>query len=383
MDLAIEKLWKLYAPPKLAGLLSCSLQIPAGQFLTIAGPSGSGKSTLLRLIAGLEKANRGRIFLSGRDITDLPPSQRNVGLLPQRPALYPHLSVRRNLSIGLEMQNSRQRPKVAPAEIDHRVDEAIGMLGLEKLLDQRPSQLSGGEQQRVGLGRLLVRRPAIWLLDEPFAHMDFPRRMQLKRDLHLLWRRFLTTIIAVTHDPVEALSLGERLAVLIGSRVRQVGEPLAVLTHPEHRLVAEFLGWPPMNLTDGVLTRVSSETGESFRFAAADGAFQLPVPAELVTRAGEGLPVMAGVRPEDLQPVPVAAPNPSQSADCWYLPDWVVRLAEPAPPAWLVTVACGNRLWALWWQSSAPPPLGTRLGLKLPPEKIHWFDQRRGKRLLP
>src|SRR5579864_3566571 len=139
MDLAIEKLWKLHAPPKLAGLLSCSMHIPAGRFLTIAGPSGSVKSTLLRLIAGLEKANRGRIFLSGRDITDLPPSQRNIGLLPQRPALYPHLSVRRNLSIGLEMQNSRQRPKVPPAEIHRRVDEAIGLLGLEELLDERPN----------------------------------------------------------------------------------------------------------------------------------------------------------------------------------------------------------------------------------------------------
>src|SRR5262249_49508156 len=157
------------------------------------------------------------------------------------PALYPHLSVRGNLSIGLEMQNSCRRPKVAPAEIERRVDEAIGLLGLEKLLDRRPNQLSGGEQQRVGLGRLLVRRPAIWLLDEPFAHVDFPRRIQLRRELHLLWKRFLTTIIAVTHDPVEALSLGECLAVLIGSRVRQVGEPLAVLTRPEHRLVAEFL----------------------------------------------------------------------------------------------------------------------------------------------
>ncbi|HLW65008.1 MAG TPA: ABC transporter ATP-binding protein, partial [Gemmataceae bacterium] len=354
MDLAIEKLWKLHAPPKLAGLLSCSMHIPAGRFLTIAGPSGSGKSTLLRLIAGLEKANRGRIFLSGRDITDLPPSQRNIGLLPQRPALYPHLSVRRNLSIGLEMQNSRQRPKVPPAEIHRRVDEAIGLLGLEELLDERPNHLSGGEQQRVGLGRLLVRRPDIWLLDEPFAHVDFPRRMQLKRELHLLWKRFLTTIITVTHDPVEALSLGERLAVLIRSRVRQMGEPLAVLKHPEHRLVAEFLGWPPMNLTDGVLTR-SSEPGEGFRFAAADGAFQLPVPAELVTRAGEGQPVTAGIRPEDLQPIPVAAPNPSPNADCRFLPDWVVRLAEPAPPAWLVTVERGNRLWALWWHDSAPP----------------------------
>jgi ABC-type sugar transport system ATPase subunit len=382
MDLAIENLWKLYNPPKLAGLLSCTLQITSGQFLTIAGPSGSGKTTLLRLIAGLERANRGRIFLSGRDITDLPPSQRNIGLLPQRPALYPHLSVRRNLSIGLVMQNSRLRPKVASAEIERRVDEAIELLGLEQLLARRPHQLSGGEQQRVGLGRLIVRRPAIWLMDEPFAHVDFPRRTQLKRELHLLWKRFLTTIIAVTHDPVEALSLGESLAVLIRSRVRQVGDPLAVLIHPEHRLVAEFLGWPPMNLTDGVLTRAPSEAGEGFRFAAADGAFQLPVPAELVTRAGEGLPVTAGIRPEDLQLVPFAAPNPSLNAESWFLPDWVVRLAEPAPPAWLVTVARGNRLWALWWQGSAPPLPGTCLGLKLPPDKIHWFDQRRGRRLV-
>jgi ABC-type sugar transport system ATPase subunit len=382
MDLAIDKLWKLYAPPKLAGLLSCSIEIPAGQFVTIAGPSGSGKTTLLRLIAGLEQPDRGRIFLSGRDISGLPPAQRNVGLLPQRPALYPHLSVRRNLSIGLEMQNSRQRPKVTAGEIDRRVNEAIDLLGLQQLLDRRPNQLSGGEQQRVGLGRVLVRRPAIWLLDEPFAHVDFPRRMQLKHELHLLWKRFLTTILAVTHDPVEALSLGERLAVLIRSRVRQVGEPLAVLTHPEHRLVAEFLGWPPMNLTDGVLTRVSSETGEGFRFAAADGAFQLPVPAELVTRAGEGQPVTAGIRPEDLLPDTSAVPNPSPNADCWFLPDWVVRLAEPVPPAWLVTVTRGNRQWALWWQGSAPPKPGARLGLKLPPHKLHWFDQRRGKRLV-
>lgn len=352
--------------------MDISLEAGNGEQFAIVGPSGAGKTTLLRLIAGLETPDRGRIVVNGRDVTAAPPHHRDIGLVPQRSALYPHLSVLENLAVGLRLRPRRERP--AEPEIRMRVDEAVQLLGLGPILGNRPHQLSGGEQQRVMLGRLLVRRPSIWLLDEPFAHLDVPLREQLRRDMHLLRERFLPTIIAVTHDPVEALTSGDRLAVLLRGRVRQVGQPAAVLARPASSEVAGFLGQPPMNLTTGVLVRPET-AGPALQFAAADGAFRLPVPAELVTHGAEGQPVTVGIRPEALEPL-----SDSPSTDAIEIAGWEVRCVELIPPAPLVSLLLGGSQWTMWWHGTELPEVGTRITLLVDTRTLQWFGQG-GKRI--
>jgi ABC-type sugar transport system ATPase subunit len=377
-EIAISQLTRMFPGPALAGIFDLSLLVDAGELLTVVGPSGAGKTTLLRLIAGLEDADAGSIRIAERDVTHLPPPQRNVGLFAQRPALYPHLSVERNLSIGLEMWQSRHRDKrIGGADVNRRVAEAIELLELESLLSRRPDELSGGEQQRVALGRVLVRRAPVWLLDEPLSHLDSARKIEFRRHLHLLRGAFPATIVLVTHDPVEALTLGQRLAVLNAGRLVQVGSPPEVYARPADRFVAGFLGWPPLNLADGVLTR--SDAGEGLRFAAANGSFHLPVPAELVTHGAEGQPVAVGIRPESLTPAPPAETRASNGSTT--LPGWRVVRAEFVPPRWLVTIERGPAEWRLWHDAPAPSA-GEVMCLSLAPRDLHWFDGVSGKRFV-
>jgi len=355
--------------------MDVSLDVRQGEWLSVVGPSGAGKTTLLRLIAGLDRPNRGTIRIGQRDVTALPPQDRDVGLAPQRPALYPHLNVRENLAIGLNLRPASARP--SKSEIRQRVEEAAELLSIVPLLAHWPHQLSGGEQQRVMLGRLLVRRPALWLLDEPYSHLDLPLRKQLQHDILLLRERFLPTIIFVTHDPVEALTSGDRLAVLLRGRVRQVGPPAAVLAQPASSEVAGHLGWPPMNLTTGVLIR-SDATASALQFAAADGAFRLPMPAELVTHGAEGQPVTVGVRPEALR---LLSDSPADAGDLIVLPNWEVRRVESLPPAPLVFVGCGRQEWSLWWHGKDAPRAGSKLALGVNRDALHWFGGHDGKRV--
>ncbi len=355
-----------------AGLFDCTLEVQDGEICTVVGPSGAGKSTLLRLIAGLEQADSGTIQIGGRDVTRLPPHERDIGLLSQRPALYPHLTVRRNLSIGLEMRRS---DKPNQTEIDRRVSEAMNLLGLSSIADRLPEKLSGGEQQRVALGRLMVRRPSVWLLDEPLNHLDSPRKNEFCRYLHLLREQFPTTILFVTHDPVEALTLGQRLAVMGNGRLHQAGTPADVYAQPADRFVAGFLGWPPLNLAEGTLVRL--ESGEGFRFAAADGSFHLPVSAELVTHGAGGQPVAVGIRPEHLELEPAASSPPTDGL--LVLPGWRVARAEFASPQWLVTVGCGRWTWMAW--NRQPLSAGELVDLRLSARCLHWFDASSGLRI--
>ena len=372
--LELHHVWRLLAPPRLAGVMDVCLDVAAGKQLALVGPSGAGKSTLLRMIAGLDKPDRGRIHIAGRDVTDLPPHERDVGFVAQRPALYPQLTVAENLAVGLELRPKRERPN--DLLIRQRVEEAGHLLGITALFGRRPHQLSGGEQKRASLGRLLVRRPRIWLLDEPFAHLDLPLQTQLRRDILLLRERFLPTIVAVTHDPVEALSSGDRLAVLIRGRIRQMGDPNAVLAKPNDRRVAGFLGSPPMNLAIGVLVRPKS-VEPALQFAAADGAFHLPVPAELVTHGAEGQPVTVGIGPEAMTAIPE---NEKSTEACVEMPGWIVREVSWAPPMPLVHVACGSVDWRFWSRDPVPPCIGSTVTLRVRRDLLHWFD-RRGRRI--
>lgn len=374
LEIALDRLTRQFQTT--AGVFDVTLRVPAGSVLALVGPSGAGKSTLLRLIAGLETVDSGVVHLGTRDVTHLPPHLRDVGLLAQRPALYPHLDVRRNLSIGLEM--SRSASGMSTAEIDRRVSDAIDWLDLGHVLDRRPEQLSGGEQQRVALGRLVVRQAKVWLLDEPFGHLEPAKKGEFRRRLHLLRERVPTTMIVVTHDPVEALTLGDTLAVLDGGRLRQADTPAEVYRCPAHRMVAEFLGFPAMNLADGILVS-SAEDGKGLLFAAADGSFRLPVPAELVTRDAEGLPAAVGIRPEDLRAGPASAGNPSMSADRLVLPGWQARWVDFLPPRRLALLERGSLRWSAWVEPDVRP--GDMVAVALNPASLHWFDGQTGLRL--
>lgn len=227
-----------------AALSDVNLQVADGELLVLVGPSGSGKTTFLRLVAGLEKPSRGQVRIGGQPVNQVPPHLRNVAMVFQRPALFPHLSVRDNLLFGLRIRRPwswlpwpGQRPEAQDRQV---VDETARMLGLDQFLDSYPQQLSGGQQQRVALGRALVRRAGVYLLDEPLGQLDFPLRKQLSEELHLLQRRLAATMIYVTHEPREALQLGQRVAVLSEGVVRQVGTPAEIVRQPHHPFVAEF-----------------------------------------------------------------------------------------------------------------------------------------------
>jgi len=269
-------------PNGVEALREIELEIEDGEFLAVLGPSGCGKSSLLRLVAGLETPTGGWIDMDGRDITNLEPKDRDVAMVFQGLALYPHMTVRENMAFGLL---ARRTPA---AEIDLRVNEAAKTLGLTGHLKKRPRELSGGERQRVALGRALVRRPRVFLFDEPLSSLDAQLRQELREELARLHRLTKATSIYVTHDQKEALSLGNRVAVFQQGRLRQIGTPEAIYTDPRDLFVARFVGDPAINLIAG---EIAAENGRG-RFVAAGFTFSL------ASNAGHVGPALMGIRPE-------------------------------------------------------------------------------------
>ena len=267
-----------------------SLQIPDGEFLVVVGPSGCGKSTLLRMLAGLEAASEGEIRIDGQCVNDLPPQVRDIAMVFQNYALYPHMTVRRNLEFPLRM---RRLPK---REIETRVQETAALLELTRLLERRPAQLSGGERQRVAMGRALVRQPRVFLMDEPLSNLDARLRVQIRAEIAALQARIGVTTLYVTHDQVEAMTLGRRVAVLDQGVLQQVDAPLALYDRPANTFVARFLGSPGMN--------VFPVAWDADRQCLRVGPQSLPLPAHARARfqaAGEAArPCLAGLRPEAL-----------------------------------------------------------------------------------
>jgi ABC-type sugar transport system ATPase subunit len=291
-DVVLDTLCKTY-PRGVEALRNVSLHVADGELLALVGPSGCGKTTLLRLIAGLDQPTSGQIRIAGRDVTREPPHRRDVAFVFQRPALYPHLNVADNLAFPLTLGRSASLDR---AEKSQRVEETARLLGLDGLLERRPAELSGGQQQRLALGRALVRRPAVLLLDEPLSNLDAPLRLEMRRELHLLHRRLRATMIYVTHDQEEALTLGQRVAVLEHGAVRQVDRPEAVYQRPADRFVAGFLGWPPISLLDG---RLVVHEGR-LRLAGPDGQ-QLPLDPRPDWLGLAGREVTVGLRPEHIR----------------------------------------------------------------------------------
>ncbi len=261
-----------------------SLEVKDHEFMVLVGPSGCGKSTLLRMLAGLEEISGGEIRIDGAVVNELPPKSRDIAMVFQSYALYPHMSIRENLDFGLRI---RKMPK---EEIARRVNEAAAMLDITHLLDRKPRQLSGGQRQRVAVGRAIVRNPKVFLFDEPLSNLDAKLRVQMRAEITKLQQRLQTTTVYVTHDQVEAMTMGHRIAVMKDGILHQVGSPLEVYRRPANVFVATFIGTPPMNLVPGAF-----EGGT----VVASG-FKLPVPAAYRALAASGGPVIVGIRPESL-----------------------------------------------------------------------------------
>ena len=261
-----------------------NLEIGDGEFMVLVGPSGCGKSTSLRMLAGLEEVNSGKIFIGDRDVTDLPPKDRDIAMVFQNYALYPHMTVADNMGFALKMQG------VAKAERDQRVLEAAHLLGLESFLSRKPKALSGGQRQRVAMGRAIVRQPQVFLMDEPLSNLDAKLRVSTRTQIAALQTRLGVTTVYVTHDQVEAMTMGDRVAVMKDGLLQQVDSPLTLYDHPANLFVAGFIGSPAMNLMTGEITEGGVRVGN----------YVVPVPrATLAKAAADEKSLIVGIRPEN------------------------------------------------------------------------------------
>ena len=284
-EIVLDKVSKVFSGGVVA-VDDVSLTIGSGEFLVLVGPSGCGKSTLLRMIAGLEEVTAGAISIGGRDVTELPPRNRDIAMVFQSYALYPHMTVRQNLGYGLKV---RKTPK---HEIAERVTRAAELLGLDELLDRKPAALSGGQRQRVAMGRAIVREPQAFLMDEPLSNLDAKLRVSMRAQLAALHGRLETTTIYVTHDQIEAMTLGQRVAVMRDGRIQQVDTPQELYARPTNLYVAAFIGSPAMNLVEAEVD------GGQIRF----GGYAIPLPAaDCGASAGR---VVVGIRPEAFEDAP-------------------------------------------------------------------------------
>ncbi|PIQ84407.1 MAG: glycerol-3-phosphate ABC transporter ATP-binding protein [Candidatus Omnitrophica bacterium CG11_big_fil_rev_8_21_14_0_20_63_9] len=286
---SLRSISKMYLGGVLA-VKEANLNVESREFLVIVGPSGCGKSTLLRMIAGLEETSSGEIWIGDKLVNDVAPKDRDIAMVFQNYALYPHMTVYDNMAFGLRLRGYGKQ------EIDQRVRDAAGILSIEPLLQRRPKELSGGERQRVAVGRAIVRKPLVFLFDEPLSNLDAKMRVQMRTEIHKLHLRLQTTMIYVTHDQTEAMTMGDRIVVMNKAIIQQVADPLTIYEHPANRFVASFIGSPPMNFIPGKIVRV----GQDLYFT--DGQFRLRVVDEMAARllSYENKPVLFGVRPEDL-----------------------------------------------------------------------------------
>jgi len=352
-----------------------TLEIAPGEFLVLVGPSGCGKSTLLRMIAGLEESTAGTIRIDGADVTDLPPRARDIAMVFQTYALYPHMSVRDNLAYGLKVR------KTSKAETARRVDEVAELLGLDELLDRRPAALSGGQRQRVAMGRAIVREPKAFLMDEPLSNLDAKLRVSMRAQLSALHARLGTTTVYVTHDQVEAMTLGERVAVMRDGRILQVDTPQVLYAAPVNLFVAAFIGSPAMNLVE------ADVADGSVSFAG----FRLP------TSVAGSRRVIAGIRPEAFEDARFADPSlPQLDVDVLVVEDLgadahvIFEIDSPPVDVSEVREAAGDEEALLASnrasftarvdpQTAARP--GRPLRLAVDPTKFHFFDPESGLRL--
>ncbi len=354
-EVAIQHLNKSF--DEVQAVKDVNLAIRDKEFMVLVGPSGCGKTTTLRMVAGLESITSGRILIDDKIINDLAPMDRDIAMVFQNYALYPHMSVYDNMAFGLKMR------KLDRADIARRVQDAAEILGIHELLRRKPRQLSGGQRQRVALGRAIVRHPQVFLFDEPLSNLDAKLRVQMRVELKKLHDRLGTTAIYVTHDQVEAMTLGDRVVVMKDGVVQQVGEPLELYNEPANRFVAGFLGSPAMNFAT---VKLGASGGALW---AEDDGIRIRVPGQIAGRLGRyaGEQVTMGIRPEDLHVASDADP-----AELGF--DAAVEVIEKLGSEILLDVAVGNHTMVASVEPSIRVNVRDRLRLALNPERLHFFD---------
>ena len=338
-----------------------SLEIRDKEFMVLVGPSGCGKTTTLRMVAGLEEVTAGTILIGDQVVNDLPPKDRNIAMVFQNYALYPHKTVFGNMAFGLQMRG------YASGEIDKRVKEAAGILGIEALLERKPRQLSGGQRQRVAVGRAIVRHPQVFLFDEPLSNLDAKLRVQMRVELKRLHEQLETTAVYVTHDQVEAMTLGDRVVVMKDGWVQQVGEPLELYGHPANKFVAGFMGSPGMNFVD-----VSVSESDGALWAEAKG-LRVKVPPEAAGRIRKhgGTRLTLGVRPEGMR-LAGAADSSASLAD--YSFNLEADVVEPLGNEILLNFRIGGVPMVARLDPGARIKMHDRLSLALDSSRLHYFD---------
>jgi multiple sugar transport system ATP-binding protein len=349
-----DNVWKQFSAQAedAAAVRGLSLDVADRELLVLLGPSGCGKTTALRMLAGLEEPDRGDIRIGGRSVVGLEPKDRDVALVFQSYALYPHLSARENIRYPLKVR------RLSRAEQDQKVDSVAEMLGIGHLLPRRPGQLSGGEQQRVALARAIVREPRVFLMDEPLSNLDAKLRVHTRTELKTLQRELGTTMVFVTHDQAEAMSLANRIAVLSAGELQQVGTPDEVYDHPANVFVAEFIGSPPMNLMEGVRKGDELVVGDGWR---------LPAPARNGPSGGTGTngKVTVGLRPEGIE---IAADgHPAE-----------VVAVEPFGSEVIIDVRVAGEALKIRAAPDVRPEPGSSVGLRADPAAVRLFDTSTG-----
>jgi multiple sugar transport system ATP-binding protein len=333
-----------------------NLEIEDGEFMVLVGPSGCGKSTSLRMLAGLEEVNEGSIYIGDRDVTHRPPKERDIAMVFQNYALYPHMSVADNMGFALKMQG------IAKEERAKRVQDAAKLLGLEEYLDRKPKALSGGQRQRVAMGRAIVRNPQVFLMDEPLSNLDAKLRVQTRTQIAELQNRLGVTTVYVTHDQIEAMTMGDRVAVLKDGLLQQVDTPLNLYDHPKNKFVAGFIGSPAMNLLEADIVDGGAKVGD----------YKIPLQRSLLEKAGGDKTITVGVRPEAFR---VADEG---------LPVHVAVVEELGADAFLYGTAEHNQEHqqiVARIDARMPVEKGSMIHLAAVPEKLHLFSTSTEDRL--
>jgi multiple sugar transport system ATP-binding protein len=354
-QVVLEKLNKAFGG--VHAVKDASLIVQDREFMVLVGPSGCGKSTTLRMIAGLEEITSGKIFIGDRLVNNFPPRDRDIAMVFQNYALYPHKTVFHNMAFGLQMR------KFPRGEIEKRVREAAEILGIQDLLERKPRQLSGGQRQRVAVGRAIVRHPRVFLFDEPLSNLDAKLRVQMRVELKRLHERLQSTVIYVTHDQVEAMTLGDRIVVMKDGSIQQIGEPLEVYSRPRNKFVAGFIGSPAMNFIDASMAEVDG------KLYAETAGIRVAVPADRCRclASYKSQKVTLGIRPEDLQEA-----HSGSSAKVSF--ETMVEVVEPLGSEILLDVRVGQQSLVARVDSSCRARHHEKIRLAFVPARIHFFD---------
>ena len=341
-----------------------NLKIPHNEFLVLVGPSGCGKSTTLRMIAGLEEISGGEIYIGDELVNNKDPKDRNISMVFQNYALYPHMNVEQNLGFSLKIA------KVNPVEIEEKVTEAVAILGLEDLRKRKPSQLSGGQRQRVAMGRAIVRRPDAFLFDEPLSNLDAKLRTQMRTEIKKLHQKLKTTVIYVTHDQVEAMTLADRIIIMREGFIEQIGSPIEVFNNPVNVFVATFIGSPPMNVIECEVVNQNNNL-----FIKIDENVLMPCPPSKKDKLEKSSKVFVGIRAEDIVP----SENSTDLEKKGWNFEKLIELAEPLGTETQLFFKLNNKEAISRMYNPRVIQVGEKIKFEVDLEKIHLFDQETEK----